>query len=95
MLDKSGRESGIIVDKLVFTAGLCSKPYITHLVGASDLKGNAFHAKNLPEYEPVLRSSENAVVLGGAKMSLDTVHTAAKAGAQVHWAIRKIERGPN
>lgn len=80
--------------KLILATGLTSKPFIPVLPGKESFEAPLFHTKEFKQNADTLKTTQNAVVIGGAKSAWDVAYAYAEAGAQVDMIIRRSGRGP-
>lgn len=91
----SREEKTFTAPKLIVASGFTSQPNIPNLKN-DGFSGRMIHSKTWgKEAESVLNGPKQRIaVLGGGKSAADMAYTAAKAGHDVSWIIRKSGSGP-
>lgn len=92
--DQPTKTSTLTSRKVILATGLTSTPNLPVYAGADKFDAPIFHAKDFCRRADTLASSENVVVVGGAKSAYDVAWAYADAGAQVHIVMRPDGNGP-
>jgi cation diffusion facilitator CzcD-associated flavoprotein CzcO len=91
---KDWTQAVIQTKKVIVASGLTSQPNMPQYAGAENFGAPLFHAKDFYCNGNTVKTSKNAVVIGGAKSAMDVAYAYAEAGVQVDMVIRENGNGP-
>ena len=95
MLDvlNNGSMEKMRTKKLILATGLTSMPNMPTYKGQENFGAPLFHAKDFYAQRETLKTSKNAVIIGGAKSAYDVAWAYCDAGVQVDLVIRPNGNG--
>ncbi|PSK53785.1 hypothetical protein B9Z65_7591 [Elsinoe australis] len=89
-----GTTSTLYSKKTILACGLTSEPNMLSFPGQKEFDAPYFHSKDFYAQSATLKTSRNAVILGGAKSALDIAYAYVHEGATVDLVIRPNGKGP-
>lgn len=92
-VNANGKPQSIHSKKLILATGLTSMPNMPKYKGEESFGAPLFHAKDFHAQRATLKTSKNAVIIGGAKSAYDVAWAYCDAGVQVDLVIRPNGNG--
>ncbi|ORY71341.1 uncharacterized protein BCR38DRAFT_462539 [Pseudomassariella vexata] len=88
-------ENGTIhTSKLVLATGHTNEALLPRFQGQETFQKPFFHTKDWAQHQDLLKTANEAVILGGGKSAYDAAYMCADAGIKVHMIMRASGHGP-